>query len=111
MFNRGSMVPAVDQFMECLISVQETLNDNLERSKETQKKYFDKGVQSAPKYNTGDWVWLFQQNIGSACPSGSFHFKRLGLFRVDISMGKYMYCLIFPSYLSQVHPIFHTSIL
>jgi hypothetical protein len=41
MFNEGSKVPAADQFLENIISVQDTLQENIHQAKEIQKKYFD----------------------------------------------------------------------
>jgi hypothetical protein len=111
MFNEGSKVPAADQFLENIISVQDTLQDNLHQAKEIQKKYFDNRTREVPTYQAGDWVWLLRKNISTARPSGKLDFKCLGPFKVDLAMGKDVYRLILPTSLSRVHPVFHTSLL
>jgi hypothetical protein len=58
MFNKGSKVPAADQFLENIISIQDTLQDNIHQAKEIQKRYFDNRTQEVPTYQAGDWVWL-----------------------------------------------------
>jgi hypothetical protein len=111
MFNKGSDVPAADSLLESLISIQDTLVDNLEKAKEFQKKYFDQRSRSPPVYEAGSWVWLLRRHIPTARPSGKLDFKRLGPFKVDMPMGNDVYRLILPRSLSRIHPVFHTSLL
>jgi hypothetical protein len=111
MFNEDSKVPAADQFLENIISVQETLQDNIHQAKEIQKKYFDNRNHKVPTYQAGDWVWLLQRNISTTHPSGKLDFERLGPFKVDLALRKDVYFLILPTSLSRVHPVFHTSLL
>jgi hypothetical protein len=111
MFNRGSQVPAAEEFLSKLTDVQDILVDNLRRAKEIQKKYFDTNTREVPAYKAGDWVWLLRRNISTTRPSSKLDFKRLGPFRVDLPMGKDVYKLILPKDLSCLHPVFHTSLL
>jgi hypothetical protein len=111
MFNKGSQVPVAEELLGKLVSVQETLVDNVQKAKETQKKYFDKNAREVPTYWAGDWVWLLRQNIYSTHPLSKLDFKHLGPFCLDIPLGNNVYRLILPKDLSQLHPIFHTLLL
>jgi hypothetical protein len=109
MFNEGSKVPAANKFLENIISVQDTLQDNLHQEKEIQKKY--NRTCEVPTYQAGDWVWLLGQNISTTRPSRKLDFKRLGPFKVNLALGKDVYHLILPISLSRVHQVFHTLLL
>ncbi|PLW50812.1 hypothetical protein PCANC_14321 [Puccinia coronata f. sp. avenae] len=111
MFNKGSRVPAADQWLENLVSVQETLLDNIHSAKEYQKRYFDLKARDVPTYEKGDWVWLLWRNIATTRPSTKLDFKRLGPFKVDLPMGNDVYKLILPTDLLRLHPVFHVSLL
>jgi transposase InsO family protein len=111
MFHKGSTVPAAELWLENLVSVQETLIDNIRAAKEYQKAYFDKRTREGPTYERGDWVWLLRRNIATTRPSTKLDFKRLGPFRVDLPMGNDVYRLILPKDLSRLHPVFHASLL
>ena len=63
MFSGGSLVPAAEKWIETLITVQETLMDNIKEAKELQKAYFDCHTRKVPAYEKGDRVWLLQRNI------------------------------------------------
>ena len=80
------MVPAAEKWIETLITVQETLVDNIKAAKKNQKSYFDFYARKVPVYEKGDWVWLLRQNITTTCPSSKLDFKWLGLFHVDLPM-------------------------
>lgn len=56
-------------------------------------------------------MWLLCRNIHSVCPSGKVNFKGLGPFRVDLPMGRDVYCLVLPKDLSFIHLVFYTSLL
>jgi hypothetical protein len=111
MFNKGSAVPAAEAWLKKLISVQETLLDNIKLAKKFQKEYFDRRVREGEEYQEGEWVWLLRRNIATTRPSSKLDFKRLGPFRVDLSMGKDVYRLILPKDMSRIHPVFHSSLL
>ncbi|KNZ53833.1 uncharacterized protein VP01_3123g4 [Puccinia sorghi] len=64
-----------------------------------------------PQYKACYWVWLSSRNILSQKPSSKLYFKQLGIFRIDISMGKDFYLLILLKDLSCIHPVFHKSLL
>jgi hypothetical protein len=111
MFNNRSDVPVADQLLNSLITVQDTLWDNLLKAKEFQHKYIDQRTQGLPIYEAGNWVWLLRRNILTACPLNKLDFKRLGPFEVDLPMGSDVYLLVLPKSLSCTHPVFHTSLL
>jgi hypothetical protein len=111
MFNDGSKVPAAEAFLESLILVQDKLQDNMRKAKQVQKEHFDKKTRDTPLYQAGDWVWLLRRNISTTRPSGKLDFKRLGPFKINMSLGKEVYRLILPASLSRVHLVFHTSLL
>jgi hypothetical protein len=111
MFNRGSQVPAAEEFLSNITVVQETLANNIRRAKEIQKNYYDHHTREAPVYKAGDWVWLLRRNITTSCPSSKLDFKQLGSFCVDLPLGNDVYCLVLPKDLSCLHPVFHTSLL
>jgi transposase InsO family protein len=111
MLTEGSAVPAAESLLSKLLSVQETLADNLRRAKEIQRLYFNHRAREGPVYHAGDWVWLLRRNITSTRPSGKLDYKKLGPFRIDSALGNKVYRLILPADLSRLHPVFHTSLL
>jgi hypothetical protein len=44
MFHKGSMVPAAEKWLETLVTVQATLQDNIRAAKDFQKHYFNRTV-------------------------------------------------------------------
>ena len=111
MLTEGSAVPAAESLLSKLLSVQETLADNLRRAKEIQRLYFNHRAREGPVYHAGDWVWLLRRNIATTRPLTKLDFKRLGPFRIDLPMGRDVYRLILPPDLSRLHPVFHVSLL
>jgi hypothetical protein len=75
MFNRGSQVPVAEEFLDKIITVQETLMYNFKAAKELQKKYFDKNTREVPTYKEGNWVWLLRRNFATTRPLSKLDFK------------------------------------
>jgi hypothetical protein len=63
MFNKGSAVPAAEVCLKKLISVQETLLENIKSAKKFQKGYFNPRARDGNDYEKGEWGWLLCRNI------------------------------------------------
>ncbi|KAA1085165.1 hypothetical protein PGTUg99_008174 [Puccinia graminis f. sp. tritici] len=81
-------MPPAEKWIQKLVSVQETLLNNIKVAKEHRKLYFDKKIQECPTYETGDWVWLLRHNIATTLPSNKFDFKQLGPILLNLPLGK-----------------------
>jgi hypothetical protein len=65
MFHKGFKVPAAEEWLKTLVTVQATLMDNVRAAKDYQKQFFDRGARKGPTYEKGDWVWLLRRNIAT----------------------------------------------
>jgi hypothetical protein len=56
MLTKGSSVPAAEYFLSVLLTIQESLQDNLWRAKDVQKMYVNQRTWEGPVYQPNDWV-------------------------------------------------------
>ncbi|KAF5372651.1 hypothetical protein D9615_009824 [Tricholomella constricta] len=106
-----STVPAADDLALRLDQIHSELRAELQYSQDRQKRIFDTKVLPSPSYSPDQLVWLLRRNIRTTRPSLKLDHRRLGPFPVVRRIGLQTYQLRLPSYLSRLHPVFHTSLL
>jgi hypothetical protein len=109
-YTEGS-VPSVGERLTIINKIHKELKLSLEYASATQKKYADRLLKEAPKFEIGEKVWLLSTNIKTTRPNESLDFKRLGPFKVLSKVGESNYKLRLPQGMSRMHDIFHVSIL
>ncbi len=109
--SEDSTVPAAADLAKRLDLIHEELRAELQYSQEKQKKYFNRHVIPSPSYQPDQLVWLLRRNIRTTRPSLKLDHRRLGPYPIIREVGNQSYLLRLPSYLSRLHPVFHTSLL
>ncbi|KAJ3495813.1 hypothetical protein NLJ89_g10573 [Agrocybe chaxingu] len=109
--SEDTSVPAASDLASRLQQIHEELRAELQYSQERQQKYFNQNVLPAPQYQPDQLVWLLRRNIRTTHPSLKLDHRRLGPYPIIREVGNQSYLLRLPSYLSRLHPVFHTSLL
>ena len=85
------------------------LKENLNKAKETYKKYADKKRMDPPKFEIGDKVWLLK-GISSKNRKKKLSNQFLGPFKIIKKVSNLAYELDLPQKM-RCHPVFHVSLL
>lgn len=102
--------PAAVTLLENIQNIQQQLQTALKIAQNRYEHYANqdrKDLTLAP----GDKVLLDARNITTTRPSKKLDYKRLGPFKVLEQIGKVAYRLELPPSMSQLHPVFHVSLL
>jgi hypothetical protein len=90
--------------------VQEELVKELEKAKESQKKFADRKRMDGPVFEIGDKVWLLRKNIKTQRPSIKLDHRKLGPFSIVERIGELAYRIKF-NQPTTLHDVFHVSLL
>lgn len=112
-------VPAVTDYLSRLHNIQNNLTTNIEIAQRNQAKYYDRTTKNKPhdkdgepKFKVGSWVFLNRRYIESKRPSKKLDQRLLGPFQIIKETKSPMaYVLDLPPSMSQLHPVFHVSLL
>ena len=102
-------VPAAEARLEELSKAREEAQAALEVAADRMKRYYDRGVQEAPKFRVGDRVWLEATNI-NVTRTRKLANRRLGPFPIIRVVSEVNYELELP-HTMRIHPVFHVSLL
>lgn len=99
--------------------IQNNLTTNIEIAQRNQAKYYDRATKDKPhdkdgepKFKVGSWVFLNRRYIESKRPSKKLDQRLLGPFQIIKETKSPMaYVLDLPPSMSQLHPVFHVSLL
>jgi len=96
----------IDEIQRC----QGDIKAALQVANDRMKRYYDKRVQDAPKFEVGDRVYLEGTNIRTKQPSKKFAPKRYGPFKIREKIGDLNYRLQLPDNW-KIHDVFHVTLL
>ncbi len=85
------------------------LKENLDKAKETYKKYADQRRMEPPRFETGDKVWLLK-SINEKNKKKKLSSQMMGPFKISKKISDLAYELDLPKKM-RCHPVFHVSLL
>ena len=100
-----------DEFINRLKRAQEEAQAALQQAAEDMKRFYDRDRKEVPEYKVGDRVWLSSQNISITRPTKKLTHRWLGPYEITKLIGSLACRLKLPQSMSQVHPVFHVSLL
>jgi RNase H-like domain found in reverse transcriptase/Reverse transcriptase (RNA-dependent DNA polymerase)/Integrase zinc binding domain/Retroviral aspartyl protease len=103
--------PLAKDRLEELHRVQEDIAFQIKSAQETQEHYYNNKTKEQPKFAPGDLVMLKRTNIRTKRPSDKLDVKNLGPFKILEKINSRSFHLELPQSLSQLHPVFHVSLL
>src|SRR5690606_3808159 len=103
-------VPRAEERLRYLQQVQEDLKFYISKAQETQSQYYDQKVKDM-EFEIGQEVLLNKKYIKTTRPSQKLDNKKLGPFEIIAKVGTRAYKLKLPSTMSNIHPVFHISLL
>lgn len=77
----------------------------------TNEKYTNPKRKEPPIYKIGDKAWLSTEHLSTTRPTKKFSERRLRPFEIVQVISKLAIKLKLPSYLNNIHPVFHVSLL
>jgi hypothetical protein len=105
-----SSVPLANTKVKEMKEVQEELVKELEKAKESQKKFADRKRMDGPVFEIGDKVWLLRKNIKTQRPSIKLDHRKLGPYKIVERIGELAYRIKFTQP-TTLHDVFHVSLL
>jgi len=106
----SNRVPAVDNKIDRIHETFKEIQNNLSRSKEQQKKCFDRHRCHGHKFKIGDRVWLLSKNIKTARPCKKLDHTKIGPFKIIEKINEVTFRLELPRTM-KIHDSFHISLL
>ena len=102
-----SRVETVNEFKDWMEKSLEEAKLALVKAKDDMARYYNQCCTPAPKYHTGDWVFLDTSDINTTCPSSKLAHPYLGPYTVQQRVGQNAYRLQLLSSMTQIHPVFN----
>ncbi len=106
----GSTVPAADDLVAHMHSIETLCKDELELARARMKKYADANRTDAPDFEVGDLVWLSRRFVKTSRPSLKLDYTKLGPFKIIEKVNAVAFKLELPNDW-KIHPVFHVSLL
>lgn len=103
--------PLAKDRLEELQQVQKDIAFLIKTAQETQEHYYNTKFKEQPDLAPGDMVMLKRTNIRTTRPSDKLDVKNLGPFKILEVINNRSFRLDLPKSLSQLHPVFHVSLL
>lgn len=107
----ASKNPRADDRLKALKQVQEDLHFHIKTAQASQAKYYNQHAEPQPTLAPGDQVWLLRRHIRATRPSDKLDAKKLGPFKITELVGTRSFRLDLPASMSQLHSVFHVSLL
>ncbi|SAL96256.1 hypothetical protein [Absidia glauca] len=108
--NQDESVPAVDDLVHDISSIQQHLKEELDLAQQQQQQYYDQHHKPTPEYRVGDQVYLSTKNHKTQRPCTKLDHKRIGPFKIIAKVGSHAYKLELPPSI-RIHPVFHVNLL
>lgn len=99
-----------NEFANRMENLNKFLQENMRLAQMTYESYANTHRIPAPMFKVGDKVWLNAKNICTQRPSRKLDWKKLGIFKIIETVGKYAYKLDLPPS-TRIYPVFHVSLL
>ena len=106
-----SVVPDAEDMAKKLVDVRETLAKNLQRAKDSQKKFADEKREQETRFQVGDLVWLLRKNIKTSRTCDKLDDRKIGPFPIVKVISRVAFKLKLPKRLDRIFPVFHVSLL
>jgi hypothetical protein len=104
-------IPAAKQNAEYIVQKRLQLEEAWKHSKLQQEKWYNKRHSKPTTFIKGQKVFLSSKNIATVRNSKKLDHRFLGPFEILEKVGKQAYKLKLPNKYSQIHPVFHVSLL
>ena len=104
-------MPAPQELATHLNHIHQELQAELAHSNDKMARYYNRKHSPAPNSSPGDFVFLFQQNIKTTCPSEKLDYQKLDSFEALKKCGQLAYLLNLPSLLSHLYLVFNVDLL
>ena len=104
----GECVPASEDFIHKLKSIQEENKSNITRAQKSQALYYNKKRKQVQNLHIGDQVYKNTKNITTTRPMKKLDHKRIGPFKIIKKLSSHAYKLDLPPSM-KIHPTFHIS--
>ena len=108
--NPANKVPATQTRLKMMEDLRNEIVASLQRTQDLMTQRNNKEANYKP-YQKGMKVWLEATNIRTTAPTKKLAPKRLGPFTIIEQIGNHAYKLKLPPGMSDVHPVFHETLL
>lgn len=108
--DRKSVDTTAGTFADRLNTIHQVMRDEITRTNERMKHYYDRNKSKAPQFSVGDKVWLSTRNIVTTRQSKKLDHRYIGPYKVLEKISDLVYRLELPPHI-KIHPVFHVSLL
>jgi len=106
----GSAGPG-NRYAHQLSEIHDKVRHTLKAAQEAQKRFADKSRQEGPTFQVGDQVLLSTENLRTTRPTRKLAERYIGPYEIIEKVSELAFKLRLPQEWSQVHPVFHVSLL
>ena len=102
-----SQIEAVNEFTNWMKDTLEEAKSALVKAKDDMVWYYNCCRSPAPTFSPGNMVYLNSEDIQMTHPSKKLSHHHLGPYLIEKCVGRYAYCLMLPSTMRRLHPVFN----